>query len=166
MRWGFTAGCAGKTGSLRVAYRLFFDVDAQHRGLLQVRNKDAIATTIFAPDRQEWRTDVVRPDRSHTFLAYLPEGVRHILFGFDHLLFLVSLLLPAVLRNGAGGWRPIDHPADAVRDVIKVVTAFTLAHSITLGLATFGWISLSPRVVLPVIATSIISQRSTISIRW
>lgn len=67
-------------------------------------------------------------------------GVEHILIGFDHLAFLLGLLL-------IGG---------RLRSLLWVVTAFTLAHSITLGLATLGVVTLSPRIVEPLIALSIV----------
>jgi len=152
----FAAACPRAPASLRVDYRLLFDLDPQHRGLLQLRAGDVAVTTILAPDRHEWRSELTLPPAGETFLAYLREGARHILGGFDHLLFLVSLVLPAVLRPGRGGWRPVDRPAEAFGDVARIVTAFTLAHSITLALTTLGWIELSPRVVQPLIAASIV----------
>lgn len=74
------------------------------------------------------------------FLSYLRHGVEHILTGLDHLLFVCALAL-AVSRL----W-----------DLVKVVTAFTVAHSITLTMATLNWASLPPRIVEPIIALSII----------
>jgi hypothetical protein len=70
---------------------------------------------------------------------YLELGVEHILLGTDHLLFVLSLLLLCV-----GVWR-----------LIKTVTAFTIAHSITLALATLGFVRVPPAPVEAVIALSI-----------
>lgn len=70
---------------------------------------------------------------------FLVLGVQHILEGIDHVLFVLSLLLVFV----------------SVRHIGKLVTAFTIAHSITFILAGFGLIVLSPRVVEPLIALSI-----------
>lgn len=67
-------------------------------------------------------------------------GIEHILTGFDHLLFLVGVVL-------VGG---------RLRDIALAVTAFTLAHSVTLGLATLGFWAPSPNVVEPAIALSIV----------
>ena len=75
-----------------------------------------------------------------TFGGFLALGLEHILTGFDHLLFLFALLLMAPgLRQAAG-----------------IITSFTVAHSITLSLATLNVVHLSPRVVEPLIAASIV----------
>ena len=79
-------------------------------------------------------------DRRAVIETYFVHGVRHILTGYDHLLFLCALVLGA-----AGLW-----------DLIKIVTAFTIAHSITLTLATYGLAHLPEQVVEPVIAASIV----------
>jgi hypothetical protein len=72
--------------------------------------------------------------------TYAVEGIRHILFGFDHLLFVLALLL--VVKNG---WM-----------LAKTVTAFTLAHSITLAVATLGWVHVPRKPVEATIALSIV----------
>jgi len=74
------------------------------------------------------------------FVEFLKLGVAHILTGFDHLLFLCALLI---------GVRQI-------RPMLGVITCFTLGHSITLALAALGVVTLSPRIVEPLIAASII----------
>jgi hydrogenase/urease accessory protein HupE len=80
------------------------------------------------------------PSLLPTLAAYLRHGVHHILTGFDHLLFICALVLAA-----ASLW-----------DLVKVVAAFTLAHSITLALAVLGVVRLPAAVVEPVIAASIV----------
>jgi hydrogenase/urease accessory protein HupE len=72
--------------------------------------------------------------------ALFKMGIEHILTGYDHLVFLLGLVL-------IGG---------RLRSILAVVTAFTLAHSITLGLAALGLVTLSPRLVEPAIALSIV----------
>lgn len=81
--------------------------------------------------------------------TYFVHGIKHILTGYDHLLFLCALVLGA-----ASLW-----------DLIKVVTAFTIAHSITLTLATFGLAHLPEQVVEPMIAASIVFVALQ-NIRW
>jgi len=85
---------------------------------------------------------VVPADQSGWSVAweYLTLGVRHILFGFDHLLFVASLML--IVRD----WRVL----------VKTITAFTLAHSITLALATFGLVTLPGPPVEAMVALSIL----------
>ena len=84
----------------------------------------------------------------------------HIWAGFDHILFLLSLLLPAVLVPSADFRRGVGRRSRASEtafwDVLKVVTAFTVAHSITLSLATLGVVSLPSRLVESAIAASVV----------
>ena len=90
--------------------------------------------------------------------SFIGEGVHHILTGYDHLLFLLCLLLPSVLqrRQGAApGWTAVAGWRDALLPVAKTVTLFTLAHSVTLALAALGWVKLSPSFVEPAIAATI-----------
>ena len=89
-------------------------------------------------------------------LQFLREGVRHILTGYDHVLFLVCLLLPSVMRRSGKDWVPLDRLAQAVWPLTGIVTAFTVAHSITLALAATGAVSLPPSFIEPAIAATII----------
>jgi len=73
-------------------------------------------------------------------LGYVELGIGHILYGIDHLLFVLGLLL--IVK--------------ATRPLLKTITAFTVAHTITLGLATFGVVHLSPTPIEAVIAMSIV----------
>ncbi|HUD32093.1 MAG TPA: HupE/UreJ family protein, partial [Variovorax sp.] len=88
--------------------------------------------------------------------GFFQDGVHHILIGYDHVLFLVCLLLPAVLRRRAdGGREPVARWREAVWPMVGLVTMFTIAHSITLALASFQLVTISPRVVEPAIALTI-----------
>ena len=87
---------------------------------------------------------------------YLREGIWHIWLGFDHLLFLVTLLLPAVLIRQGDQWKAVPDFAIALREVASIVTAFTVAHSLTLSLATVGLIWLPSRLVESAIAGSVV----------
>ena len=84
------------------------------------------------------------------------EGVRHILTGYDHVLFLLCLLLPSVMRRTprAGG-RSIAL-SQAVLPVFGMVSAFTVAHSITLGARGDRSVSLSSSFIEPAIAATIV----------
>ncbi|MBC7780238.1 MAG: HupE/UreJ family protein [Proteobacteria bacterium] len=86
---------------------------------------------------------------------FLVEGVRHILIGYDHVLFLLCLLFPAVMQRTARGWQPVPRLAQAVWPVAGIVTAFTVAHSITLALAATGKIAVPSSVIEPAIAATI-----------
>ena len=102
--------------------------------------------------------------------SFIFEGVRHILTGYDHLLFLLCLLLPAVLRRHAGQWQAVAGWREAMLPVAKTVTLFTLAHSVTLALAALGWVRLSPSFVEPAIAATImlaaVDNLRPVLLRW
>ncbi len=152
----FAADCAAAPAVLEVGYRLFFDLDRLHKGLLRLERDGATTTGVFAPERQTQRFELGSVSRLAQFLQYLQEGVWHIWIGFDHILFLLSLLLPAVFLPVARGWEPVERFAPAFWDVFKIVTAFTVAHSITLSLAVLGAVSLPSRLVESAIAASVV----------
>ena len=85
----------------------------------------------------------------------LRHGFHHVLEGADHLLFLLTLLLPAPLVAVAGRWRRGDGLLPTARRVIHVVTAFTLGHSLTLVAAALGWVTVPGRPVEVLIAASV-----------
>ena len=152
----FTGNCPQPGPTLAVAYRLFADIDPQHRGLLNYVEDGESRSVVFSVDTPE---RVVGGDSGGPlaqFAAYVHEGVWHIWLGFDHILFLLSLLLPAVLVRRDGRWQPKDSFRGAFIEVAKVVTAFTLAHSITLSLAALGVVSLPSRWVESAIALSVV----------
>lgn len=124
---------------------------------LEATMVDVLVRIAFADGRVVSR--LLRPDApSFIFAAadagppaggYFVLGVEHILFGVDHLLFVLCLLL---LVQGLG-------------PILKTVTAFTIAHSITLGLATLGYVNMSSAPVEAVIALSIVFLATEIAKR-
>ena len=148
---------------IQVEYRLFADIDPQHRGLLSLStgsSKDATTrTAVLGPQAPQQTFVLAETSRWRQFLDYVREGVWHIWIGFDHILFLLSLLLPAVLiwqPKPVAKWLPAVRFKDAFFDVLRIVTAFTVAHSITLSLATLGYVTLPSRVVESAIAASVV----------
>ena len=95
-----TAACgAAITEALQVKYSLLFDVDPSHRGLVQwlpPGEKEALSV-ILGTETAAQKLPLQAPSAWETFQQYVVEGVWHIWIGFDHILFLISLLLPAVL---------------------------------------------------------------------
>jgi hypothetical protein len=145
---------AGPT--LAIHYRLFEGLDPQHRGLLNLIENGQSRSVVFSADTPQ---RIVGGDTSGAltqFATYLNEGVWHIWTGFDHILFLLSLLLPAVLVREQGRWRTGDSFRAAFVEVAKVVTAFTVAHSITLTLAALSIVVLPSRIVESGIALSVV----------
>ena len=153
----FEADCAGPVRVLQIGYDLLFDLDPQHRGLVRLQENGLTHTAVLSPSQKTWRVELGTVSWSRAFLDYLNEGVWHIWTGFDHILFLTSLLLPAVLIYRGGRWAGVSGFGESLRNVVKIVTAFTLAHSITLSLAVLGFISLPSRLVESAIAASVIA---------
>ena len=90
------------------------------------------------------------------FRAMLRLGVRHIAEGTDHLLFLLVLLLPAPLLAAGPRWGAYGGLRRALRELLKIVTAFTAGHSLTLLAGTLGWFRLPAQPVELLIAGSIL----------
>jgi hypothetical protein len=131
--------CAAAPQRLLIAYRLFFGVDPGHR---------AIGTIDYGSGREEYLLDRsfadidVHPVERSSLISFgrtFALGLEHILIGIDHVLFIVALLL-----GGGRFW-----------NLVRIVTAFTVAHSLTLSLAWFGVIDLPARLVESLIAASI-----------
>lgn len=147
--------CQDSTGDLEVDYRLLFELDRLHRGLLKLELDRVAQTAVFSPERTSQQFSATSVSRLKQFGQYLVEGVWHIWIGFDHILFLLALLLPAVLVRSGTHWLGADRFRDAMREVLWVVTAFTLAHSITLSLAALKLVVLPSRLVESTIALSV-----------
>jgi len=154
----FTARCSDNPRRLLVRYNVMEGLDTSHRGLLALTSGFSTQTAVLGgKDRSGVLLSLDNPDRWRMFAEYLRAGVEHILSGIDHLLFLVSLLLPAVLFRDGRQWHPVPSARAAVSDTLKIVTAFTLAHSITLTLAALDVVRLPSRLTESVIAASIIA---------
>ena len=153
----FSAQCEGDGfKTIGVEYSLFFDLDPTHRGLLRVaQGKDSI-TGILSPERPRIEVRAEGRSRWAQFVDYAREGVWHIWIGFDHIQFLVSLLLPSVFLPAGKSWRPAERFGGTLWDVFKVATSFTVAHSITLSLAALSVIQLPSRLVESAIALSVV----------
>ncbi|EHR72842.1 hypothetical protein BurJ1DRAFT_4042 [Burkholderiales bacterium JOSHI_001] len=154
----FSATCpdAGTAQSLELGYRLFADLDPSHRGLLRLQSGGRTRTAVLGPQAPQQVFELAATSRWAQFSDYLREGIWHIWIGFDHILFLLSLLLPAVLVWQRHRWEPSPGFKPSLVDVLKIVTAFTLAHSITLSLATLGLVELPSRWVESCIAASVV----------
>ena len=151
--------CGEQLGNLDIVYTLFVDRFPDHENFVRVsmggkyisrvfsaaesslqvpvaetlRHWDSILTNEFLEDPNQTLELTAKP-------AYFTLGIEHILLGFDHLLFLFALLLLPL----------------GLRQLLAMITAFTVAHSITLALAVFGLVSLPVSWVEAVIALSIV----------
>jgi hypothetical protein len=131
--------CAAAVRRLIVRDATFERLGADHHTLVKVEAAGTVHQGVLEPGAHELQVALdaaEEPRRSGGFLAL---GIEHILTGVDHMLFLAALLL-----GGAG-----------LLSVLETVTAFTVAHSVTLAAAVLGGVTLPDRLVEPVIAASI-----------
>ena len=152
----FKLNCLSIINQLNIEYQLFFDIDPTHRGLVQINKDESNDFVIFSPENQLAKIDFSHSSQWLTLRQFVKEGIWHIWIGYDHILFLLCLLMPSVVKKTAKGWVQNDHFFGTVRQVGKIVTAFTIAHSITLLLANFQWVNLPSRWVESAIAFSVI----------
>lgn len=152
----FTADCPARPAKLAVNYSLLFDIDPNHRGLLDLRLGDSSQAAVVSAGHPSATIDLGTPRWWPQFRSFVREGIWHILHGYDHVLFLLTLLLPAVVLYRQGRWEPRQSLRESVIDVAKVVTAFTVAHSLTLSLAVMGWVNAPSRIVESSIAFTVV----------
>ena len=138
----FTAATSGRVPSEVAIDARLFPYDPQHETYVNayvgraLRDQDLI-------DARHTRiafTTGAPPPVAAVIRRFVGAGIHHIFIGPDHILFVIGLLL-------LGG---------SLRRLLKIVTGFTVAHSITLALATLGWVTPSPRLIEPLIALSIV----------
>ena len=154
--FALSATCDAPVRVLDMDYRLLFQVDPTHRGLLVLEADGVSHSAVLSPKQSARSFELAKPSALATFRDYVVQGVWHIVIGYDHILFLLALLLPAVLRYEQGRWQAQTHLKPALWNVFGVVTAFTLAHSITLSLAALGWVRLPISMVEAAIAASVL----------
>lgn len=152
----FVADCPNTPLSLDIEYTLFFDLDKEHKGLLNLQSDGKARSAIFGDSERKQTFQLAKPSKWKQFVDYLIEGIWHIWIGLDHILFLLSLLLPAVLVWSADKWLAASKFGAAFIEVLKVVTAFTVAHSITLSLAALGVVQLPTWIAESAIAASVV----------
>jgi hypothetical protein len=156
---GVPSAAEAAEARMALRYDLIFEQDSLHRGLLKVDFGDEQSSALLSPERPE--AQISRADSSplKVFGRYILEGVWHIWIGIDHIVFLLSLLVLAPLqssRQRVVHWQAAKHPRPVVLDVLAVVTAFTVAHSITLGLTITDWLTPPADLVEPAIAISVV----------
>jgi hypothetical protein len=152
----FDLDCPRNPAQLSLEYHLFFDLDPWHRGLLKIVYPEGVQSAVVSPEHRRIELNLTQFSRWRSFIQYWQEGVWHIWSGIDHLLFLLALLLPAVLWWEGGRWREVESFRATLMNVTGVVTAFTVAHSITLSAAVLGLVSLPSRWVESGIAATVI----------
>lgn len=152
----FTAACNDGLAGLAVSYALLFDTDPGHRGFFRLSENGRVHSAVFAPADASWTLSGDEGLLAAGFFDFVREGIWHIWIGYDHIAFLLLLLLPAVLRRKGGQWIAESSMRSVAIDVTKIVTAFTLAHSITLSAAALNLVNLPGNAVEMAIAASVV----------
>jgi hypothetical protein len=149
----WTARCPAPVTMLVIEYDLFFDLDEAHEAVLRVVAHGDKADTVLKQGASRFVWELGEPPPSGT-LAFIRSGVDHIVFGFDHIAFVLTLLLALVIARDVSGWRR-RRLGEALRATALIVTSFTVAHSITLIAASLGYVSVPGKLVEAAIALSI-----------
>jgi len=152
----FRSDCGNNIDRLVVDYRLLFDIDAQHKGLLRLTQGGQTNSAIFGRESSSQEFSFAKRSLWAESRQFIHEGVWHIWLGFDHVLFLLALLLPAVLIRTEGRWQAAGSFSSVCWNVVSIVTAFTVAHSLTLSLAALDVVRLPSRLVESTIAASVV----------
>ena len=147
------AGVPG--GDLEIGYDLLFDVDAQHRLIATVSTDGATRNLVLTPSERTATLLAAGTDGFKLFLGFVVHGAHHIWIGYDHILFVITLMLGAVVERRGGRWVAVGSGRDALIAICKVVTAFTVAHSVTLALAALDVVRLPPVLIETAIAATI-----------
>jgi hydrogenase/urease accessory protein HupE len=128
---------------LRISAPVLANLPRGHKQFLSVYDQEdrLLADRMLSAESRDLTIDLrSTPANNKSAFGFLVLGIEHIVTGYDHLAFLLALLL-------AGG---------SLRRNAKIITSFTVAHSLTLALATLGLVNISPDVVEPVIAASVV----------
>lgn len=165
--------CPGLTdlakARFKLRYELIFAQDNLHRGLLKVDLPGFQSSAVLSPDRPQAELTAEGGSALAVFGRYVVEGVWHIWIGIDHILFLLSLLVLAPLVTSRGRvtqWRGVNKAKPALHDVLAVVTAFTVAHSITLALSVLKWLEPPADLIEPAIALSVVAAALNNLVGW
>jgi len=129
-------------GELRISAPILANLPRGHKQFCSVFDQQnrLLAERMLSADSQDLTIDLRSSSNDSSIFRFVVLGVEHILTGYDHLAFLLALLI-------AGG---------SLRHNAKIITSFTVAHSLTLALATLGLVNISPAIVEPLIAVSIV----------
>jgi len=173
--------------AIDVTFSFFYEQSDTHENWLMIEsnwkagifNNERIPSLIFDSGRGRQTLELSNFTVFRGFLVFIYQGMKHIWIGFDHILFLLALLLPAVLTRTSlteersfakvlgeehflykiaprlPQWAPLEALRPTFFNVVKVVTFFTIAHSITLSVAALGIVQLPSRLVESIIALSI-----------
>lgn len=164
--------------NLDITYTAFFDEDPAHVMMVAMEynwkagliHNEALIALNFTENTTSQTLSLTDSSIWNGFVAMVKQGIWHIWIGIDHILFLLALILPSVVRRTSRptkedpepaakfsiwGWKSVPRFRPAFIYIVKIITFFTIAHTITLSLATLEIVTLPSRMVESIIALSI-----------
>ncbi len=145
--------CTHPKESVHIKYNLFFDVDKNQKVFVKL-SKNSQKPIILSPRVEETTFKLKKRKSSwQMFKEFWVDGVWHIWLGYDHILFLMMLLVPAVYTKNL---QPIEKFSKVLKEILKIVTAFSIAHSFTLALSVTDTVRINSNFIEVAIALSIL----------
>ena len=149
---------------LDIRHSMFHPSNPTHRGLLLVQFDQHSNTNfgkertslVFGPRNSEQILDLDNVPGLISSSGMIYQGMLHIWVGIDHILFLLALILPTVLLGRSRQFAPVESFYDSFKNLLGIITVFTVSHSITLFLASLEIITFNSTLVESIIALSII----------
>jgi hypothetical protein len=139
---------------LTFEYSILFDEDPGHQGFVLIESNWATGTfaneagisLVFLPESRSDTLELTTSGRWRGFVAVVELGMESFWEGLDHVLFLIALLIPAVMKREDRRWRPVERFASAAVNVLKLLVAFAVGYVIALVLAVTGVVTPPSRV--------------------
>lgn len=147
----WSATCTEGTEELSLDFAGFFAVDKRHIAIIRLEGPNIEAADAIV---RAGESPLVLRSGSTSLVAWIHAGMDHIYDGRDHISFVLALLLVVMLERRDRRWQ-LRRIAPTLRSTATVITAFTIAHSISLIAASLGWVDLPSRLVESLIALSI-----------
>jgi len=117
---------------LKLHYSMFFELEKKHKLLIHITQKRDV---ILDNEHRKYLFLSTTMTQFQRFKVFVQEGIYHILDGTDHLLFILMLLIPSVVKY-VGTFHGI---RKSFLSLLKIITTFSIAHSLTLFIAGMGW---------------------------
>ncbi len=144
-------GCSTPHEKVDLHYDLFFDVDKDQKAFVKLSTKTK--PLIMSARKVDLSLALKQQSLQQAFQTFLVEGIWHIWMGFDHILFLLMLLIPSVYTAHK---IPKDRFIDVFKEILKITTAFTIAHSFTLALSVTEILTINATLIEVAIALSVL----------
>ncbi len=141
---------------LKINYDLFFSIDKNQKAFVRVNDHNQTKPIILSQQSTSYDIDISKHTTMGAFKNFLLTGIWHIWIGFDHILFLLMLLLPAVYYYQNREIKTYNSFKELFIEIAKIVTAFSVAHSITLALSVTNIINIDSRYIEIAIALSVL----------